>query len=65
MENKVVTDWQGRPLGVVKKEGDKSTVTDWEGNPLGTADEKGTRDFIGKPISPQNVPDILIDKGGT
>jgi hypothetical protein len=63
MSDKVITDWVGRPLGVIKTDGTKSTVTDWVGRPLGSADDKGTRDFIGKPISPQNVPGILIKRG--
>lgn len=63
MSDKVVTDFLGRPLAVVKKMGDKTTVTDWTGKPLGTADKGGTRDFIGKPISPNNVPEILIKRG--
>ena len=60
--DKVVTDWLGNPLGVIKKDGNKSTVTDWTGRPLGSADDKGTKDFQGNPVSPQNVPDILLRK---
>jgi hypothetical protein len=62
MADKVITDFLGRPLGVVKKVGDKTTVTDWVGKPLGSADKSGTRDFLGKPVSPNNVPEILIKK---
>ena len=58
--DKIVTDWFGKPLAVVKKEGDKTTVTDWIGKPKGSADKNGTRDWVGKPISPNNIPDILI-----
>lgn len=60
MSDKVVTDWTGKPIGVIKTEGSKSVVTDWAGRTLGTADEKGTRDYTGRLISPQNVPDILL-----
>ncbi len=62
MSDKVVTDWTGKPIGIIKKNGNKSTVTDWTGRVLGSADDKGTRDFTGKLISPQNVPDILLRK---
>ena len=58
--DKTVTDWLGRPLGIIKSDG---KVTDWVGRPLGSADKNGTRDFFGKPISPNNVPDILIKRG--
>jgi len=60
--DETVTDWLGRPLGIIKKEGDKSVVTDWQGKPLGSADSNGTKDFLGRPLSPKNVPGILIKK---
>lgn len=62
MSDNVITDFLGRPLAIVKKKGDKTTVTDWIGKPLGTADKGGARDFIGKPVSPNNVPEILIKR---
>jgi hypothetical protein len=58
----IVTDWCGNPIGRKTKEGNKIVVTSWVGEPLGSADEKGTRDFLGNPISLQNVPDILLKK---
>ena len=63
MPNKIIVDFFGRPLAVVKTEGDKSTVVDWVGRPLGSADKHGTRDFVGRPVSPNNVPEILIKRG--
>lgn len=61
-EEKIVTDFLGRPIGRLIKDGDKTTVTDFLGKPLGSADSTGTRDFLGKPISRDNVPDILFGK---
>lgn len=61
-EEKLVTDFLGRPIGRLIKDGDKTTVTDFLGKPLGTADASGTRDFLGKPVSRDNVPDILFGK---
>jgi hypothetical protein len=63
MADETVTDFLGRPIGILKKDGDKTTVTDWVGKPLGTADKGGTRNFIGKPVSPNNVPEILLKRG--
>ena len=60
--DKIITDWVGNPIGRESKDGDKTVVTTWTGEQLGTADDKGTRDFIGKPLSPQNAPDILLKK---
>jgi len=60
--DETVVDWLGRPLGIVKKEGDRTTVTSWTGDPLGSADNKGTRTWLGQPVSPNNVPDLLLPK---
>jgi septal ring factor EnvC (AmiA/AmiB activator) len=37
-------------------------VSTFQGEPLGTADGDGTRDFLGRPISKQNVPGLLFSK---
>lgn len=61
--DELITDFLGKPIGRIKKEEDDSAkVTDWLGNPLGSADSKGTRDFIGRPISQNNEPALLLNK---
>lgn len=55
-----VTDFYGSPIGTIKKDGDRSEVSDFYGMPLGSADRNGTRDFLGRPISPNNVPGLLF-----
>lgn len=62
---KEVKDFFGRVIAVVKEDGDKSRVSDWTGRSLGSADDKGTKDYLGKVVSPDNVPDILIRKEGS
>lgn len=62
MTEEIITDYFGKPIGKLIKDGDKTTVTDYCGKPLGTADKNGTRDFTGKPVSPNNVPEILLDR---
>lgn len=61
-EEKIVTDFLGRPIGRLIKDGNKTTVTDFLGKPLGSADESGTRDFLGRTVSRDNIPDILFGK---
>ena len=61
-EEKIVSDFYGNPIGKTSKVGNKTTVSSFTGEPLGSADEHGTRDFFGNPISPQNIPDILLKR---
>ena len=63
MAEQIISDYLGNPIARFSTVGSKTVVTDWLGNPLGTADVNGTYDNLGKPISHQNVPGLLV-KGG-
>jgi len=61
-EEYIISDYLGRPIGRIIKDGDRSEVSDWTGKPLGSADENGTRDYLGKPLYQGNHPELLIPK---
>lgn len=61
MSDDIITDFFGKPVGRIKTdENGASEVTDYHGKPLGYADKTGTRTFLGQPISPQNIPGLLL-----
>lgn len=59
-QEEVIRDFHGQPIGKLKTRGDRTEAFDFFGAPLGTADRTGTRDFLGRPISPNNVPGLLF-----
>jgi len=61
MEEKIVTDFFGTPIGRMVKSGERWEVSDFTGRPLGSADENGTRDYFGVPIAQGSHPELLFD----
>lgn len=60
MSDEYITDGTGKPIGRIRRDGKKTYVFDKIGRPLGTSSEHGTFDKTGKPVSQQDVPDLLL-----